>query len=247
MNNHNQTPTVILTATQIHPATNRESSSNTVNTQEQPNDNTTEIDTYTLTIHISPHPNDAVYAEHIFLSSDTPNVRLSAWHPTHEPSTHYDTVFKQSKKIYTEPFTITCTAQVHTKSPTYNTHARLPHNLHVIYYQKSHAPTHAILPFEFLQDQKDTPNQIINTQQLPALAGVKQDATRHTLQQATTHRHQFSNPTLVHKIYPLMILSACVTTVIISRKRTIRWYLYILGIVATSVSALCLYLLNVAS
>lgn len=68
--------------------------------------------TYQLTLKIPIAQGDALYADSIFFSVDHPDVTLSQWNANSTPKSKYDTDFKQTKKIYNQPVTLSLQAQV---------------------------------------------------------------------------------------------------------------------------------------
>ncbi len=66
--------------------------------------------TYELAIDMPVASGDALYADYLSFSVDHPNVSLSEWQPSAEPTVKYDTRFKQTKKLFEKPFRITMQA-----------------------------------------------------------------------------------------------------------------------------------------
>ncbi|HEV2601265.1 MAG TPA: hypothetical protein VGT41_03125 [Candidatus Babeliales bacterium] len=72
-----------------------------------------DIDTHTIgiTITVPIQGNDFLYKDYISFSVDHPDIQLSSWKSNIESTTHYNTRFKDSKKIFNKDVTITLTAQ----------------------------------------------------------------------------------------------------------------------------------------
>ncbi len=68
--------------------------------------------TYELSIDASIPKGDALYADYLSFSIDHPNIILSEWKASQEPISKYDTHFKQTKKIFTEPVRLTLQASL---------------------------------------------------------------------------------------------------------------------------------------
>ncbi len=80
----------------------------------QKNEHTQEI-----TIAFTVAENDFIYKDFITLSSYEPTVSISAWKANKSPIAHYDPLFKDTKLIFNENFTISTTAiahQIHSKT-----------------------------------------------------------------------------------------------------------------------------------
>ena len=80
----------------------------------QPTIDTRQIDgqTYQLTISIPIAQGDALYSDYISFSVDNPNVTLSEWSASQEPKNKFDAEFKQTKKLFTQPFTLSLQASL---------------------------------------------------------------------------------------------------------------------------------------
>lgn len=72
--------------------------------------------------------NDFLYKDYLDFSVDHPGVILSQWKSSIEPVNHYDTKFKNNKKIFTKTVTFTLTAYRNTPIDTSSAH------LHISYY-----------------------------------------------------------------------------------------------------------------
>lgn len=95
---------------------------------------------------------DALYADYLSLSVDSPDVTLSDWHASEEPVQKYDPIFKATKSIYTKPFQINVDAKIH--DPQIE-HA----NLHVGFMQQSaQKDQHIMLPLPFSLAESDEQN-----------------------------------------------------------------------------------------
>ncbi len=72
--------------------------------------------------------NDFLYKDYLDFSVDNPTVTLSEWKSSREPVNHYDTKFKNTKKIFSKPVTFTLTAHRPLHIPD------TPAHLHINYY-----------------------------------------------------------------------------------------------------------------
>ncbi len=63
-----------------------------------------------LSIEVPLADNEALYADMISFSVDHQDITLSDWQASIEPVSKYDTHFKQTKKLFTQPFTISLIA-----------------------------------------------------------------------------------------------------------------------------------------
>ncbi len=61
---------------------------------------------YELSVAMPVPEKDALYADYISFSVDRPDITLSEWRPSLEPVSKYDVRFKQTKKMFMQPFTI---------------------------------------------------------------------------------------------------------------------------------------------
>ncbi len=68
--------------------------------------------TYELSIAMPVPEKDALYADYISFSVDHPDITLSEWRPSLEPVSKYDVRFKQTKKMFVQPFTISLQASL---------------------------------------------------------------------------------------------------------------------------------------
>ncbi len=68
-------------------------------------------DSYELTIDIQSSTNYPIYSDYIQLSANHPDIKISEWHASCEPSEKYDTNFKSQKKLFEKPVRISCIAQ----------------------------------------------------------------------------------------------------------------------------------------
>lgn len=111
---------------------------------------------------------DALYADYLSLSVDSPDITLSEWHTTQEPIQKYDPVFKTTKPIYTKPFQINVDAKL--------THPDIHYaNLHVGYYQQSaQKDQHVMIPLPFSAQETDTQEGEINSPIAPATPSASQ-------------------------------------------------------------------------
>lgn len=80
----------------------------------QPTIDTHQVDgkTYQITVSIPVAQGDALYTDYISFSADHPGVLLSEWSASYEPKSKYDTDFKQTKKLFTQPVTLSLQATV---------------------------------------------------------------------------------------------------------------------------------------
>lgn len=70
--------------------------------------------THSISITFDIQSPDFLYDEFIAFSADNPAITLSKWRASQQPQSHYDTTFKETKKMYTQPVTLSLTA--HTES-----------------------------------------------------------------------------------------------------------------------------------
>ncbi len=68
--------------------------------------------TFTLELEIPVPEGDALYADSLSFSVDHPQITLSEWSSSTEPASKYDTQFKQVKKIFAEPFSVSLKAEL---------------------------------------------------------------------------------------------------------------------------------------
>ena len=83
-----------------------------------------------ITLTIPLRAGDAIYKEYLSLSVDHPGVILSEWQTDQEAIARYDPTFKETKKVFTKPCTISLTA-------TKNGQSVEDANLHLYLYQRS--------------------------------------------------------------------------------------------------------------
>lgn len=173
--------------------------------------------TYTLNLNFTGNEGEYVYTDYINLSTDSPQVTLSPWHTSSEPISRYDSIFKQTKQIYPEPFTLTLAAHITSAAnePLY------PTNIHVIYYKKSdNQITHEIIPLPFTHKQTSA----ISTASTIHHSSTHTKNISHASQLSTqtagilkTSHH--IRPTYLQILYPLIIMLTCIATAIVYTKR----------------------------
>lgn len=113
---------------------------------------------YAITLSVDIPPRDALYADYLTITSDNPDVSVSSWTASTQPIPRYDQTFKEIKKLFEKPFTISLTAT--TSNPNL-TDAHLV----ISYYQRSKKKM-ALARFSF---------PTVNTEQSPTLPN---DATK---------------------------------------------------------------------
>lgn len=74
---------------------------------------------YEVTVEMPVPEGDALYADYISFSADHPNIALSKWSASREPKSKYDAQFKQTKKMFTQP--VTLSLQVSLSDPSLDT------------------------------------------------------------------------------------------------------------------------------
>lgn len=99
----------------------------------------------TIILDVTVPAGDAFYADYFSFSTDHPAITITDWQASSEPTQKYDVTFKATKKIFTQPFTITLHATI---ADTTITNA----NLHVGYYEQSKKHNkYAIFPLVFFK------------------------------------------------------------------------------------------------
>ena len=71
---------------------------------------TTGPQSYKILVTVPVADGDALYADYISFSIDHPHITLSQWTPSIEPISKYDTQFKQTKKLFIQPVTLSLQA-----------------------------------------------------------------------------------------------------------------------------------------
>ena len=104
-----------------------------------------------LTIFIPLPAGEALYADSLSFSVDHPAITLSEWQSSVEPISKYDTHFKQTKKLFTEPFSITIPL---IRKDIDCMQARL-HMIALSHPGQKH--THHAFPLQFASASSDTP------------------------------------------------------------------------------------------
>jgi hypothetical protein len=111
---------------------------------------------YQITLHVTLEPEDWIYHDYITLSCDSAHISLSPWQATQEPVAKYINSFKETKRVYTGSFSITCVATIsdqkaHSLGQVIDANLG---NLHLTYYKKSDKKiTHHLIPL-ILSDQE---------------------------------------------------------------------------------------------
>lgn len=113
-----------------------------------------DADTIGITITVPVAKNDFLYKDYISFSVDHPDIQLSPWKSNIESTSHYDTRFKDSKKIFNKDVTITLTAQ---KKSDAIKHARLYFNYYL--HSKNHI---AEIIFPLITKKNDTSSETQN-------------------------------------------------------------------------------------
>lgn len=108
--------------------------------------NVTDKDPYTkeITIAFTIPKKDFIYKDFITCSVDNPTIILSPWKANKQPTTYYDSSFKEAKQIFNEDFTVTVSAVASAKED-------FSANLYCSYYRKSDKKiNHMSLPLIFI-------------------------------------------------------------------------------------------------
>lgn|GEM_PF-6337596 len=171
----------------------------------------------TIQIHVDVHEGDYIYADYIALSSDSPYVILSQWQTTIDPISRYDIAFKRTKKIFTQPFTITATAEI------ISIDNRLPHtsHVHITYYAKSsNGISHDKLSIISIPKQatrtRIKPNVLSTNFGLPnhkqgiSLSRATPRIVRIPAAISTEHKPLFSWTRTIHSLYVWCMLLICI-------------------------------------
>lgn len=110
-------------------------------------------DSYHAALNVMIPEGDALYADYIMLSVDTPHLTLSPWHASAEPVSKFDPYFKTSKRIYTKPFQIEFDAKLDDPTLTQAT-------LHVSYYlQSAHKNNEALFALPLSEQEIAIPQE----------------------------------------------------------------------------------------
>jgi thiol:disulfide interchange protein DsbD len=102
------------------------------------------IDAHTqkITIPITLEAQELLYKNSIMLSVDHPDIILSPWQPSIDPTMHYAPALRDTKPIFNKNFSITVHAE--SQKPIANAHLNLSYIT-----SKHHSPTQKIVPLNF--------------------------------------------------------------------------------------------------
>lgn len=134
-------------------------------------------DSFTTTLNVHVPPGDALYADYLSFSVDHPDIELDKWHSSIDPIAKYDVQFKNSKKMFTKPFTISL--QGHLSKPVDKC------DLHALYYQQSKKQnSYAKFPLILAETSADdTPETIIeadSAETAPTTAPAQRNSEKST-------------------------------------------------------------------
>lgn len=130
---------------------------------QKPQFTSTFIDDHTLQIAVTIElsPNDFVYKDYISFSVDHPDITLSSWQVSQEPTSFFDPLFKETKKIFNK--TTTFTVQARANQAISNAH------LYFNYYQHSNKNIdQTVYPLTFTHTQAVPEKQTVQGQQSSA-------------------------------------------------------------------------------
>lgn len=122
------------------------------------------IDEHTqeVTIAFTVPEKDCIYKDFITVSAYEPNVTISAWKANKSPIAYYDPLFKETKQIFNEDFTIATTAHVQQINSE-------PLHLYCSYYRRSDKKINQTLIPLFFTHKNTTDNQSVETNiEIPA-------------------------------------------------------------------------------
>ncbi len=104
----------------------------------------------TISLAVSLKKNDFILSESIDISVDNPNISLSIWNIDQKPIERYEPLFKETKKLLTNRFTITFNA---TQKAVSSKQSKT--NIYLSFYQGSKKKTvQNVFPFIFAQPKK---------------------------------------------------------------------------------------------
>lgn len=133
--------------------------------------------TSTITVTIPLKNGDWLYKEYLDFSIDHPGITLSDWKADHFATPKYDSLFQETKKVFTHPITVTMQATFDSDIPC-NTH------LHINYYLKSEKKLiKKVVPLSFHHSAiEPTKPQLQQTIELPSNSIVSTPVQQHTIQ-----------------------------------------------------------------